>query len=131
MPTIASSAALPASLERVVPGELPKAEPIDARSDLFFDLFLRNVLGDQLGGRCTVQDLPLMHHRDAIAQAMRFVHVVRGQQDCDAAQARFADDIPEDAAHFGVQAGCGFIQHDEVGVAGERHGYADALLLTS
>ena len=65
----------------------------------------------------------------AVAQPLGFVHVVRGQQDGAALGAEAVEDVPQLPPRLRIEAGRRLVEEQQVGVAGQRAGHRQALLL--
>ena len=98
-----------AERERVRVGELDLDEPA---GDLTFQL-VGAALGDQL---------PVVEHRDAVGELIGLLQVVRGEEDRDAVADQVANDPPHGATTPGVEAGGGFVEEDDPGIADQGHG---------
>src|SRR3954453_22256667 len=72
------------------------------------------------GRRPLGDDPPLLDDRDAVAQGLRPVEVVRGQHDGLAEVLERAHDVPRRAPRRRVEAGGRLVEEDELGVADER-----------
>src|SRR5215831_1036327 len=66
---------------------------------------------------------------DAIAQDLRFVHVMRRQQDRSTERFEIRDEIPKLATRLRVEARGGLVEKEQVGVSHDRTGQRKALLL--
>src|SRR5216117_1599300 len=84
---------------------------------------------NQLLGSSLGDDLAVIHDRDAIAEALGFLHVVRREQHRSAVGAEAADDLPQLTARLRVETRRGFIEKEQLGLADERTGDREPLLL--
>src|SRR6266853_2826566 len=84
---------------------------------------------DQLLGSSLGDDLAVIHDRDAIAEALGFLHVVRREQHRPAVGAEAADDLPQLAARLRVETRRQFVEKEQLGLADERTGDREPLLL--
>ena len=76
----------------------------------------------QLLGRALEEDFPLEQEVGAVGDAERLLHVVVGDEDADVLVLQFPDDLLDVLHGDGVDAGKGFVQHDELGVDGQAAG---------
>src|SRR5690242_6993540 len=76
--------------------------------------------GDQIGGRALGDDLSVIDDGEAITEALGFVHVMRGEQNCASVALKDADDIPQLAPALRVQAGRWFIQEQNFWITHQR-----------
>src|SRR5882762_10385189 len=84
---------------------------------------------NQLLGSSLGDDLPVIHDRDAIAEALGFLHVMRREQDRAARGAKAADDLPQLPARLRVEPRRGLVEKEQLGLADERTGDREPLLL--
>ena len=85
--------------------------------------------GDQLARRAERDDLAVVHDRHAVAQPLGLVHVVRGQQDRPAGLLELLDEIPELPPRLRIEAGGRLVEKEQLGIADERAGERQPLLL--
>jgi len=95
------------------------------------DEMLRADGGNQFAGRAESDLFAVIHDSDAFAEALRFVHVVRGEKDGAAGGFELLDQIPELAAGLRVQAGGGLIEKKKIGIADEGAGQRKTLFLAA
>ena len=86
---------------------------------------------DQRLRRVERDDAAAVHDRDAIAQRLGLVEVVRRQHDGAVLGGDRADHVPEVAARLRVEAGRGLVEEHDLGVVHEREGDREALLLAA
>src|SRR2546427_7087941 len=86
---------------------------------------------NQLLGSSLGDDLAVIHDRDAIAEALGFLHIVRREQHRPAVRTEAADDFPQLPARLRIQAGRRLIEEQQLGFADERARDGEALLLTA
>ena len=87
--------------------------------------------GDE-GGRCAdVHDAAVVDDCDPIAEALGFLHQVRGQEHRLAALADAAHEIPDRATRLRIEAGRQLVEKYEFGIVDQREGDEQALLLTA
>src|SRR2546426_5957820 len=110
------------SVRQVSGGSVPDRE---------LDDVLRAERGDQLARRPKRNDLAVIHDRDAVAQALGFLHVVGREQHGPAVRAEPADDFPQLPSRLRIQAGRRLIEEQQLGFADERARDGEALLLTA
>ena len=68
----------------------------------------------ELVGRAASDDLTVTHDGDALAEAIRLLHVVRGQKDRHAGlRAQVGKAIPDGAARHGIEAGCRLVEEEQ------------------
>ena len=73
--------------------------------------------------------LPVVHDADAIAQRVRLVHVMRGDQDRAAALAKPLEHVPQLAARLRIEAGRRLVEKQQLGLARQRARHRQPLLL--
>src|SRR2546427_12949888 len=110
------------SVRQVSGGSVPDRE---------LDDVLRAERGDQLARRPKRNDLAVIHDRDAVAQALGFLHVVGREQHGPAVRAEPADDFPQLPSRLRIQAGRRLIEEQQLGFADERARDGEALLLAA
>src|SRR4051812_32131596 len=76
----------------------------------------------QRGRRALGHDPPLLDDRHAVAQRLRLVEVVRGEQDRLAQVLQRADDLPRVAPRRGIEARRRLVEEDQLRVADEGQG---------
>src|SRR5579859_3318423 len=92
---------------------------------------LRADRGDQFARRAESDLSAVVHDGDAFAEALGFVHVMRGEKDGAAGGFEFLDQIPKLAAGLGIEAGGGLVQKKKIGIANQGTSESEALLLTA
>src|SRR5262249_27152636 len=99
------------------------------------DLKLYNVMSaqpvDQIRRRALGDDHAVVNDRQAVAQALRFVNVMSGEQNRAAALLEAAHDLPQLPAALRVQAGGRLIEKQDAGISHQRRGYRQPLFLSS
>src|SRR3954447_16542210 len=70
--------------------------------------------------RALRDEAPLLDDRDAVAECLRLVEVVRGQEDRLAEVLQRAHDVPRRAPRRRVEAGRRLVEEDQLGVADQR-----------
>ena len=78
--------------------------------------------GQQRGGRVEGDDAAVRHDRDAIAQLLGLVEVVRGEQDRHAAGPQSGDRIEQLEADAGIETDGGLVQEEDLRVGQQRAG---------
>ncbi len=78
-------------------------------------------VGGAFGG-----DAAVVEDGDAVGELVRLFEVLGGEEDGDASGDECADDAPHGVAASGVEAGGGFVEEDDAGVADEGHGDVEA-----
>ena len=68
---------------------------------------------------------------DAVAEDLRFVHVVGRENDRSAERFEFGDQIPELPSRLWVEAGRRLVEKDQIGIADDRAGERESLLLSA
>ena len=86
---------------------------------------------DQLADGPQLEDLAVVHDRQAVAQDLGFLHVVRRQEDRPALRSEPPDDVPQRAPGGRVHAGRRLVEEHELGVADERQGDRESLALAA
>src|SRR5579862_3655094 len=84
---------------------------------------------NQLTRRSESDDLTVIHNRDAVAEPLRFIHVVCRQDDGSPVELELIDQIPKLPPRLRIQPGGGLVEKQEIGVANQRAGEREALLL--
>ena len=83
---------------------------------------------EHLGDGAFLDDLAGVHHADAIAHRADHAHVVGNEQDRRPGLAsQDAHEIEYLGLDRGVEPGRGFVEHEQLGIAGQRHRDHDAL----
>lgn len=100
----------------VVGGGVGEAQADVAAGDEAFEF-----VGGAFGG-----DGGVVEEGDAVGELVGFFEVLGGEQDGGAVGDELADDLPHGVAGAGVQAGGGFVEEDDAGVADEGHGDVEA-----
>ena len=85
-------------------------------------------LAHQRAGLVDDDDLALGNDGDAVGHFLRFLDVMRRQQDGHAPFAQFADHVPHVAPQFDIDAGGGFVEKQDVGLVAQCLGDHDAPL---
>ena len=67
----------------------------------------------------------------SVAQSLGFVHVVRRQQDRAAGFLEFLDEVPQLTPRLRIETGRRFVEKEQIGIADERAGEREALLLAA
>src|SRR5438105_674784 len=86
---------------------------------------------DQLGRRPLGDHLAVVDDRHAVAERLRFVHVMRRQQNRPTLLAEVREQGPELPARLRIEARRRFVEKQQVGVAGQRAGDRETLLLAA
>ena len=100
-------------------------------ADFELDYVMAAEAVDQIGRSAFGDDLAVIDDGKAVAEALGFVHVVRGEQDGATFLLEGADDVPELAAALGIEAGGWLVEKEDARIADERGGYGEALFLTA
>ena len=87
--------------------------------------------GPERGGRPLGDEPPLLDDRDAVAERLRLVEVVRREEDRLAEVLQRADDVPRRAPRRRVEAGRRLVEEDQLGVADEREREVQAAQLAA
>ena len=66
--------------------------------------------------------LRLVHDHQAVAQLLRLVHVVGGQDERHALLLEAVEAVPEQVPRLRVEAGGGLVEQQQVGLVDERRG---------
>src|ERR1044071_5688691 len=91
----------------------------------------RAARGDQLARRALGDDPAMIDDRHPVAERLRFVHVVRRQQDGATLLAEVREEAPELAARLWVEARGRLVHEEQIGVPGQRARDGKPLLLTA
>ena len=67
----------------------------------------------ELRGRVEREQLAVVHDRDAVAELVGLLHVVRGEQDRLPVGVQLAHDVPERDAALRVKAGGRFVEEED------------------
>ena len=94
-----------------------------------FDNVVAAYRGNQLLRRSQGNDPAVVHDGDPVAEALRFVHVMRGEDDGSTGVLQLVDEIPEVTAGLGIEAGGGLVKKQQLGIADQGAGHGQALLL--
>ena len=86
---------------------------------------------DQLARRAERDHLAVIDDRDAVAEHLRFVHVVRREHDRAAERFEFGDQIPELAARLRIETGGRLVEKEQIGIADDRARERETLLLSA
>src|SRR5438270_6202569 len=86
---------------------------------------------DQFRGTSLGDDLAVINDGEAIAEALGFVHVVRGQEHGPAAPLKFANNLPELTAALWIKPGRRLIEEENAGVGHQRRRDGKPLTLAS
>ncbi len=107
----------------------------DRRRDLAVGLELDDVLGAERGDErrrgAQGEDPAAVDDRDPVAEPRRLFHVVGGEQDRPPALLEPLDDLPDLAARGRVEPGGRLVEEQHLGVADQRAGERQALLLAA
>ena len=93
------------------PAHVGKLQADMSAGDAAFEL-----IGGSLGNQ-----LPLIENCDPVGELVRFLQVLRGEQDRHTAGHEVADDLPHRVAAARVQAGGRLVEEDDAGVADQGH----------
>ncbi len=88
----------------------------------------RAVAGDQVPGRALRGEPAVVHHHQPVAQLLGLVHVVRGQDQRDAALLEPEQPVPHHVPGLRVQAGGGLVENQDLRFVDERAGDGQAAL---
>jgi len=69
----------------------------------------------------------MIDNRDALAESVGFFHVVGGEQDRFAELVIFANDLPEQDAGLGIEAGAGLVEEEDLRIVHHGAGDGEAL----
>src|SRR5258705_1304504 len=85
----------------------------------------------QLTRRSQRDHVTVIHDRDAIAKALRFLHVVRRKNDRPAFRLEHRDQVPQLPARLRIEAGRRLIQKEKLRISDERARDRKPLLLST
>ena len=83
---------------------------------------------DELARRALGHDLRLVHHHEVVAQLLRLVHVVGGDDERRPAALQLVEPLPEEVPRLRVEAGGRLVEDDELRLVDERAGDREAPL---
>jgi hypothetical protein len=86
---------------------------------------------DQLEWCAQGDDFSVIDDRDAVAEDLRFVHIVCGEQDRSAARLELRDQIPELPARLRIEPGGRLVEKEKIRIAHDCAGERNALALSS
>ena len=95
------------------------------------DRSLVEAAADELVDGPQLEDPAVIHDRDPIAQDLRLLHVVGGQEHGPPVGLQSPDDVPQRPPRGRVEAGRRFVEEDELRVVDESEGDGEALTLTA
>ena len=87
-----------------------------------------DVPGNQFARRPRRNDAAVIHDRQALAKALRFVHEMGGQEDGLALGDELPEPVPDQVPRLGIEAGGGLIQEQKVRIVDQRAGERQAPL---
>ena len=73
----------------------------------------------------------MIHDRDAVAQPLGFVHVVRGQNDRPPGLLEVFDQIPQLATGLRIESGCRLVEEQQLRATDQCAGEREPLLLSA
>src|ERR671925_1034775 len=85
----------------------------------------------QLTRRAEGDDATVVDDRDAIAQALRFLHIVRRQHNRSPTLPQVANELPKLAARLRIEAGRRLVEKQQLRVADQRASERKSLLLST
>src|SRR5678815_628995 len=86
---------------------------------------------DQLGGCPERNDFSMVHDRDAITEARRFLHVMSRQQNRPTTRTKLFDYVPQRETCLWIEPGGRLIEKQQLRITDERTGNGEPLLLTA
>ncbi len=86
---------------------------------------------DQFARRTKGDHFAVVHDGHAVAEPFGFVHIVRRQQNGTAHALELFDQIPKLAARLRIEAGGGFVEKQQIGIADQRAGQREPLFLSA
>ena len=86
---------------------------------------------DEVDGGSFGDDLAVVNDGEAVAEALGFIHVVRGEKDGTALFLEGADDVPELTTALGIESGGGLVEKEDTRIADQCGGDGKALLLAA
>ena len=87
--------------------------------------------GGERGRRARGDYMAAVDDRDDVGDAFGFVEVVRGEKNARATVGQAGEDVADDKAGLRVDAGGGLVEEHDLGLADERQGQAQPLLLAA
>src|ERR1700692_194906 len=103
----------------------------EARLTRELDDVARIELGDQIGRRAEGDELAMIDDRHAVAEPLRFFHVMRRQEDCSSLLPEALHDVPQLQAALRIESCSGFVEEENVGITDQRASNSEALPLTA
>src|SRR6185312_8060211 len=76
-------------------------------------------------------DVPAVHDDDLVAEELRLLHVVGGEDDRLAPRLDRLDQLPEIAPRLGIEAGSRLVEEEHLGVVHQRNREQETLLLAA
>ena len=95
------------------------------------DAALRAVLADQRGRRAHFDQPAVLDDGDAVAQPLRLLHQVRGEEHRRAAVPDVRDESPDRAAGLRIEPGRELVEEHDLGLVDQRERDEEALLLAA
>ena len=86
---------------------------------------------DQLRRRAFRNDLPVIDDGEAVAQTLRFIHIMRGEQDGAVAPLELPHDVPELTAALRIEPGGGLVEKQNSRIGHQRCRNRQPLLLSA
>src|SRR5438132_6340283 len=87
---------------------LERRRAVDRKATL--EHLATGVLVDQASRRAEGDDLRLVHHDQPIAELLRLIHVMRGQDDRHSLLLEAVETVPNEMARLWIESGGGFIE---------------------
>ena len=87
--------------------------------------------GNELLRRAQGDEAAVIHDGDAVAEALGLVHVMGGEDDGAAGALQVIHEVPEMPASLRIEAGGGLVEEQQLGIADQRAGHGQALLLAA
>ena len=72
---------------------------------------------DQLLRSSRCNDLSMIHDPNTVAQSLRFLHIVGGQDDGSPRLLQAVHEVPQMTPCLGIEPGCGFIEKEKLRIA--------------
>src|SRR5450759_2607099 len=104
------------------PFERPVERLLDAHRKAHLQDFAAAVLFDQLARRALGHDIRLVHHHESVAELLRLVHVVRGEDQRHALLFEAVEPVPEQVPGLRVQARSRLVEQEQVRLVDQAPG---------
>src|SRR4051794_19855722 len=94
-------------------------------------MMLRSNRVDQFRRRSERNHMPVIDNRNAIAQSLGFVHVMRCKNYCSSGRPKLLDQSPELATRLRVESRRRLVKKQQIGITNKRARNRETLLLST